>query len=210
MKPSQLLTPEDRERIEQAVRDAERGTAGEIVVAVVRACDRHAAAPWRLAAWAAAAVLVAAAAFAPDARALELLAGVLVAGAAAHAACLLDPVRRALVPERELEERAQREARRAFAEHGLRRTEARTGILILVALFEHRVVVLGDEAIDRALGPDESWQQVVDAILEGLRTGRAADGIALGVRLCGAMLAHPLPPAPDDRDEIPHGLVLED
>jgi len=210
MKPSELLGPADRERIESAVREAERGTSGEIVVAVVGRCDRYAAAPWRLAAWAVAAVLVAAASFAPSARPIELVAAALAAGAAAHLASHLDALRRTLVGERELEHCARREAFRAFAEHGLRRTAGRTGILILVALFEHRVIVLGDEAIDRALGADESWQRVVDAILDGIRRDRLADGIVDGVALCGAMLAHPLPPAADDRDEISRALVIED
>ena len=70
--------------------------------------------------------------------------------------------------------------------------------------------MLGDDAIDRALGPDETWQAVVDCVLGGIRAGRAAEGIVRAVERCGAMLAHPLPAAHDDRDEITHGLILAD
>jgi putative membrane protein len=141
---------------------------------------------------------------------VELFGLQLAALAIAHLACRLDAIRHAFVSERELQTKAEAAALHAFHEHGLRRTEGRTGILIFVALFEHRVVVLADEAIDQALGPDEQWETLVEAVLGGIRHGRAADGIIEAVEQCGALLAHPLPAAPDDRDEIPHGLVLVD
>lgn len=210
MKPTQLLGTEDRARIEAAVREAERGTRGEIVVAVVRACDDYATVPWRLAAAGAVLALLGGGLFAPELPLAGLLALQVGAVALAHGVCRADGVRRALVPEAELELRARQAALRAFAEHGVRKTRERTGILIFVALLEHRVVVLGDEAIDAALDPRTSWQQVVDRALAGIRAGRVADGLVDAVALCGEILARPLPSRADDRDEIQLALVLED
>jgi putative membrane protein len=83
-------------------------------------------------------------------------------------------------------------------------------VLILVAVFERRVVVLGDEGVERVLAPGESWADVVALAVSGLRSGRAADGLLAAVRRCGEILARALPSRPDDRDEIPRALVLED
>jgi len=210
MRPSNLIGPVDRERIEAAVRVAERGTSGEIVVQVVRRSDDFSVSPWRFAVLLAACVLLAADWIAPTSSLLVLFALQSAAVLAAHAACLLDPIRRLCLREIELERAAARGAREAFVANVARRTEGRTGILIYVSLLEHRVVVLGDEAIDRALGPDETWEAVVDCVLGGIRAGAAADGIVRAVERCGAMLAHPLPAARNDRDEIVHGLILAD
>jgi putative membrane protein len=210
MKPSRLLGPADRERIEAAVRAAEAGTSGEIVVQVVRRSDAFAASPWRLAVLAAAVVFLAAGWLVPHLSLLALFGLQVAAVATAHAVCRIDAARRLCIREDELERAAARGALGAFREHVARRTEGRTGILIYLSLLEHRVVVLGDDAIDRALGPDETWQAVVDCVLGGVRAGHAAAGIVRAVELCGAMLTHPLPSVPGDRDEIPHGLILAD
>ena len=210
MRPSNLIGPADRERIEAAVRAAETGTSGELVVQVVRRSDDFAVSPWRLAVLLAALILLAADWIAPTSSPLVLFALQSAAVFAAHLACVLDPIRRLCVREDELERAARRGAEGAFRQHVARRTEGRTGILIYVSLLEHRVVVLGDEAVDRALGAGESWASVVDCVLEGIRGGQATEGIVRAVERCGAMLARPLPRDLHDRDEIVHGLILAD
>lgn len=210
MKPTKLIGPADRERIEAAVRAAEAGTSGEIVVQVVRRSNEFAVAPWRFAVLLAALVLLAVDGFAPDTALLVLFALQTLAVAVAHALCVLDPIRRLALREDELGRAADRGALEAFRANVARQTTGRTGILIYVTLLEHRVVVLGDEAVDRALGPEETWEAVVDCVLEGIRAGRAADGIVRAVERCGAMLSHPLPPADRDENEIVHGLILAD
>lgn len=209
MRPSELIDEAARARIEAAVREAEANTAGEIVVSVVGRCGAHAAAPWRLSVALAALALLGAPLLPIDPTPLTLFGLQAAAVALAHLACRLDPIRRAFVSEAELERKAEAAAVGAFREHGLRRTEGRTGILIFVALFEHRVVVLADDAVNRALGPDESWQEIVDHVLEGIRAGRATEGIEAAVRRCGEILSHPLP-ALDARDQITQGLFLSD
>lgn len=210
MRPSKLIGPADRERIEAAVRAAERGTSGEIVVQVVRRSDAFPVAAWRLSVLLAAIVLLAVDARWPETTVMVLFGLQAAAVAVAQLACLCDPIRRLGLREDELEQAARRGALDAFRRSVARRTAGRTGILIYVSLLEHRVVVLGDEAVDRALAPEETWRDVVERVLEGIRAGRAADGIVRAVERCGALLARPLPRAADDRDEIETGLILAD
>ncbi len=210
MRPSKLIPEADRERIEAAVRAAEASTSGEIVVSVVRSCSQYRAAPWRLGA-ALAGLALLGSGFLPIEGTLPELFGLQVAALClAHALCRIDGVRHAFVSESELQTKVEAAALRAFTEHGIRATEARTGILIFVALLEHRVVVLGDEAVDRALDPDESWDEVVALVLEGIRRGEPTEGLIRAIDRCGEILAHPLPIRHDDQDELPRGLFLSD
>jgi putative membrane protein len=159
---------------------------------------------------AAAAALLVFAAFVPPPSLAAVLAVQVAALGAGHALARIAPVRRFFVSEELLEHAARRRAAAAFTQHGLHRTAAGTGILLLVALFEHRVVVLADEGVNRRLDPGESWQKVVDLVLEGIRAGRAGEGLVAAVRRCGEILAHPFPALARETDELPNALVIED
>ena len=210
MKPSRLLSPEDRLRIETAIAAAERETEGELAVVVVQACDAYAFVPMRLGVLLAALVLLAMVAAGGEVPAMALLGGQALALGTGLLLGRLPAVKRHLVSEAVQDARVGERARRAFAEHGLQRTRRRTGILLFVTLLEHRVVVLADEGIHRALGPGERWEDVVALILDGIRSGRAADGLLAAIARCAAMLAKHLPPAPVAEDEIRNLVVLED
>jgi putative membrane protein len=138
-----------------------------------------------------------------------LLAAQTVALAMAHALGRIPVVRRWLLQDTLIEQSVRARAARAFAEHGLAGTEARTGILILVAVLERRVVVLADEGIERALMEGESWQDVVDLATAGLRQKRAADGIEAAVRRCGEILSRAAPQIGTPVDELPRSVIVE-
>src|SRR5262247_4062785 len=144
MRASELLDEAQRARLAAAIREAERATGGEIGVAI------------------AALALLGLGLFAPPLAWSAYLAAQAAALGIGHALARIDAVRRVLLEPALVEARVAERARRAFAEHGLTRTRGRTGILIFVALFERRVVVLADEGIHRALGPNESWTEVVE------------------------------------------------
>ncbi len=210
MKASQLLDPPSRERVIAAVQDAEKTTSGEIVVAVVGACDDYSSARWLCGMTAAALVYLALVLFAPMLAMTGYLLAQAIAVVAGYVLARVAVVRRVFIADDTMERCAQRRAAASFAELGLRHTENKTGILILVALLEHRVVVLADSGIDQALEPGESWAEVVELVLDGIVDGHPTEGIIAAVRRCGEILSHPLPATPDNPDEIHRALVIED
>jgi len=213
MRPGELLDPAARLRLEGAVVEAERHTAGEIVVVVTHACDEYGSAGWRLGVSLAALVFAGLLAFAAPLAGWIYLAAQATALATAHALARIDTLRRLLLPEPLVQLRVAERARHAFAASGLARTQHRTGILIFVALLERRVVVLADEGIHRKLDPHESWQDVVDLAIAGLRSGRSADaasGLEAAIQRCGEILARHVPAPDRNLNELPNRIVLED
>jgi putative membrane protein len=45
---------------------------------------------------------------------------------------------------------------------------------------------------------------VVTRIILGIKTDRAEEGLADGIRMCGEILADRFPPRPDDANELPN------
>lgn len=196
-------------RLEAAVIEAERATAGEISVATVHACHEYRAAAWRGGVLLAALAYLGLAVAAPG-QPLWLYLGAQVAAlVAGHALCRIDAVRRRLVSESFRDARVAERARRAFAEAGLERTRGRTGILIFVALLERRVVVLADEGIHKALAPDEGWDEVARLAADGLRRGQPVEGLAAAAARCGEILARHVPAPPRGVGELPIPVLLE-
>jgi putative membrane protein len=203
----------DHTAIEAAVREVEGQSAGEIVPYAVERSDRYVRAEWSGAALGALAASLAAALvhWAGDLWGIPAALWIALPPAAGAAlgwlATLAFPaLRRALVGPEALAERVQHRAIQAFLEEEVFRTRDRTGILIFVSLFEHRVVVLADRGLDGLVSVTE-WQAVVADIAAGIRRGQAGAAIAEGIRRCGSLAAR-FPARPDDRDEIPGRLRL--
>jgi len=216
MKAGKSFVPADLAEIERAVAAAERHTSGEIVPYVVGRSDDYPQAAWKAAcAGALITALAAAAARAwggfwgpPSAwwLALPPLAG---AAFGLLVVTLVPALRRALVAASDLEEAVSRRAALAFLEQEVFSTAERTGILIFLSLFEHRVVVLGDAGINRAVAQEE-WQAIVDEIVAGIRTGTPGAALARAIGRCGELLEqHRVERRPDDRDELPDHLRIK-
>lgn len=213
-----FLTTADRERVTRCVQEVEKSTSAEIVPLVRSESDAYPAAALRGAL--VASMLVAAAATAADAFFkpwgslslfdLWVFPGVFVAcfllvyGLARGVAGL----KRVFVSRAEMAEEVEQAALSAFHRHGLGKTRDRTGILLFVSVFERRVVVLADEGINAKVTQD-TWQQVVELVLQGIREGRAADGLCEAIDRCGKLVAEGFPIRAGDTDEL-RNLIVED
>ncbi len=209
MRIHDLFDAKALERVAAAVKAAESGTSGEIVPVVVEASDGYEEAHWRAAAAFGAAVLLAELGYhvfvpvwlplAPGAAA----AGALLAGAAgALVVHLAAPARRLFAGADRMAERVHQAARTAFLREKVFATRDRTGILVFVSLLERRVVVLADEGIHARTSPG-TWDGVVAKVVDGMRRGAPADGLAEAVRLCGEKVREAgFAARPDDVNEL--------
>jgi putative membrane protein len=201
-----MITAAERERLASAVREAEAGTAGEIVVVVAAQASGYRTVPVIWAFLGALAVpwpLIWITTLGPSRIYLVQLVAALVLSVA-----LSLPKRRyALVPGFMKRARAHEAATREFVARGLTRTRDRTGVLIYVAAAEHYAEILADTGIaDRV---DEGvWRETIEELIEAIKAGRAADGLIAAVRSVGAILAEHAPPHADDADELPNKVIL--
>lgn len=206
VKAERFLTPEDRERVRGAIAEAERSTAGEIRVMVV---GRSASRPFMQA-------LVAGTVIAIYAYVrfltrwtwhhpglLEVFVAIAVGLlAAVIVAWFVPPTRKE--KRRAVWERAKRE----FVRLGIGRTAGATGVLVMFSLYEHEAVVLADKAVVEKAAPD-TWAREVKILLDGVKSGRPAEGIASAVSEIGAVLARHFPRRDDDKNELSDDVVMK-
>lgn len=86
------------------------------------------------------------------------------------------------------------------------RTATRTGVLLYVSLAEHRAEIVTDQAVLATVSPDE-WGAAMAALVEGLKEGRAGDGMAAAIARIGAILAQHFPFTGTDPNELPDRLI---
>lgn len=203
-----VLSESDRRALRERIADAERKTTGEIAVVVLERSDDHPQAAWlaTLACVLAAAVLIAGTTSAahPSYVLVLLFAAGGVGWLLSHA---LPDFRRSFVSDARAEEMAEEQALQEFANLGMHRTEGRTGVLILVSLFERAVIVLGDDGIHAKVGA-EHWLRTDAAIIAGIRERSLAAGLHAGIESVAAVLAEKCPRAEVDTNELPDHLVV--
>jgi putative membrane protein len=192
-----LFTEQDRDRIREAVSEAEQQTSGEIVPLIVRQSESYEVAAWKGAAIGAIAAMTLAiliynfydgwglgwlhtgwgSAF------LTLVVGSL--GAAVGA--FVPPAKRMLAGNAAMTRAVHRRAMKAFVEEEVFNTRDRTGILLFISLFEHRIEVLGDSGINEKVSVDE-WVDVVETVRNGIKSGELAQGLVKAIGICGGLL----------------------
>ena len=212
------LTEDEQERIRQAVAEAEGRTSGEIVPYLVPQSGDYGVAVWRGASIAAVVALLIALLVYQfytgwglgwlhtgwGVALVALGAGTLGALLAAY----VPPLKRLLAGQDELALQVHDRAMRAFVEEEVFLTRDRTGILLFISLFEHRIEVLGDAGINRHVTADE-WTDVVLRIREGIRGGHLADGLVEAIEMCGRLLERGgIEIKPDDENELPDGVRI--
>jgi putative membrane protein len=206
-----LFSDDDRQRIADAIDEAEAATSAEIVPYVVVQSDMYSAARWRggvlgallvvsAAALARGAPLPGATPYLADLYVLAAALGVGLAGAVAAGA--FPPLTRALTPPDEMAWAVSRRAVEAFMDQEVFATRDRTGILLFVSLLEHRIEVLADQGIDEQVD-ETAWSDVTDHIRRGIENDRLTQGLLNGLERCGRVLdEHGVEAGPDDEDEL--------
>lgn len=202
-----FFTDEEKQKIETAVKNAEEKTSGEIVPMVVDSSYDYPRAEMM------------------GSGTLSLAAGLLASWAfGGESIWWFLPVfigayfvfqrlirvrpnfKRKLIHPDELTAEVREKALVSFVEQGLHETRDKTGILILISLFERRVQVLADSGINAKV-PEHTWEELVDMIIAGLKSDNACDAICRAVERCGELLAENFPRKDDDSDELPNLII---
>lgn len=197
-----FFTAEDQERIRLAVATAEKATSGEIATMVVARSDSYREAVTLGAVLGAATVALVIAvlshhitiwSYLPLTMALYFPLQLLVSRVPA--------LQRPFIATARLNEAVRERAVRAFYEKELYRTKDETGILIFISLFEHKVWILGDRGINTKI-PADSWGELVQILVAGIKNGSAADALCEVINRCGKVLATHFPREADDINEL--------
>jgi putative membrane protein len=119
------------------------------------------------------------------------------------------PMRRAFVPARLREENARRAAKATFVDLGISRTKSRTGVLVFVAAFEQRVIVVPDIGVHpKKLGAP--WEEVQQKLDRALRLDGSFELFLAALEGLGPALAVEHPRAHDDDNELSDAMDAED
>ncbi|MDE2040369.1 MAG: hypothetical protein KGO96_12930 [Elusimicrobia bacterium] len=173
-----MISRQDAQRLEAAVKSAEAGLDVEIVPCLFAQCGAYHEAPW-----AAAALALAAGCAGAWPPLLTLGAGM----AAAALARWWAPLRRLLVGRNALEHAVAGRAKDVFFERGLSRGARRDRVLVFAGLFERRAVVLVAETV-RAKLSGEAFAPALSALSTAAARGRAVDGMVEAVARVGRIL----------------------
>ena len=211
----QFLSEDERARISAAVAEAEKLTAGEIVVMIIPASYHY---PMANVIGAAAFALALGLILTPligrwlwiGSQNMWLFLGlftvffILFHEVIKHTLWL----KRHFISHKEIDAEVEEAAVTHFFNHGLYRTRDKTGVLVLISVFERRVWVLADQGINAEV-PEGQWDEIVKMITDGIKQKRAVDAICAAIEKIGALLASHFPVKPDDTDELENVIVEE-
>jgi uncharacterized membrane protein len=93
------------------------------------------------------------------------------------------------------------EAVKVFEKLGMTRTMERTGVLIYLALKNHRFAVVGDIGTHEKVPPD-FWTKIRDAMQDDFQKGDFVKGLVDGIQTCGEQLTEFFPRRATDKNEL--------
>ena len=209
-----FLSDDERTRVDTAVKEAEKLTAGEIVVMIISASYPY---PMAIVIGAAAFALPLALIFTPLVGAWLWIGGQnmwLFLGFLSVFFILFHEIikripwlKRFFISRREIDDEVEEAAITNFFDHDLYRTRDETGVLVLISVFERRVWILADRGINAKV-PEGQWDDIVKMITDGIKQKRSADAICEAVEKIGQLIKTHFPIKPDDTDELKN-LIIE-
>ncbi len=197
--PVTMLTHEEKQQLLTRVAAFEAATGVQLVTTMLPRCDDYPEIPWKAFAAGVAfgtliamlsllvpglGVLRALADLTPEMPLVLVLGAGLVSGGIAIA---VPPAARLFLSAARAEGEVRQTAQALFLEHELFKTGTRTGVLMLVSAFEHRVVVLADRGL-RAQLPDGAFDEVVAAMTETLRSTAWSAAFTAGIEKLEAIV----------------------
>lgn len=100
-------------------------------------------------------------------------------------------------------------AERTFERLGMTKTKDRNGVLLFIASEENQFVILGDQGINDRV-PAGFWDDIAAQLTIHFKRGEFTEGIVNAVTAVGEHLRAYFPYAPDDVDELPNEIDIEE
>lgn len=209
------LSDHDRSRINLRVDETEKRTRTQIVLTVIQRSDTYAELPWKafsLGASVAGLLLVLMDWWLydwyPHVTALITIVGILACGALLALLTVMFPrFARCFLSDHRAEVEVQQYAKSLFLERELFATQKRTGILLLISLFERRVVVLPDKGLDGLL-KENDVQNIIAAMTPLLKRKQVSQAFDAGLDQLSHILTTTAPDA--SNDELPNEIIEEE
>ena len=153
-----ILSENDRSTLDERVDKFESSTGTQIVLAAVRRCDAYAEIPWKAFALGASisglillSLHLALFEWYPRITVIIALAGTLACGILLALLALIPGIARCFLSAHRAEAEVKQYAESMFLQRELFATTGRTGILLLISLFERRIIILPDTGLEKRL-----------------------------------------------------------
>ena len=92
-------------------------------------------------------------------------------------------------------------AKAVFHELKMDNTKLENGVLIYLAIEDHKFYIMGDKGIDRKV-PDDFWESTKNVMQDHFRKGNFKQGLVDGILKAGEQLKHHFPYQQDDINEL--------
>ncbi|HOW54587.1 MAG TPA: TPM domain-containing protein [Syntrophorhabdaceae bacterium] len=213
----QILSEQDRTGLDERVAEAEKCTGTQVVLAVIERSDSYAEVPWKAFAMGAsiAGLLVFVFGLAPGSSssnmtALVAVVATLAAGCALALLTIFVPALAGLfLSAHRVETEVRQYAQSVFLTREIFATRARTGVLLLVSLFERRVVLLPDSGLqDRLTG--DAIRDIIARMTPSLAQGEIARALEEGLEKLSEILSAVVPAGQGGGNELPDGIIEEE
>lgn len=201
-----LLNFEERDKLEELVRDSEAKTDAEIVVVLARRSDSYLYAPSLVAA--VAGMLVP---FISIYWPFWLDTHELVLVQMSVFVCLatlfrIPALQRNLVPKRTKFFRASNLAMRHFLTQGVHTTKNNLGVMIFISEFERYIEIVVDHGVSERIS-EETWATAVNLAIPFLKQNKAFDALTCIIRDVGQILQDEIP-IMEDKQELPNHVIM--
>jgi putative membrane protein len=201
-----FLSEADKQRIAEAIREAETKTSGELVTVIAHAADTYLYIPIL---WASVAALML-----PP---IILLLSVELPFSLLYSLQLSiflglallfrwSPLKMRLIPKAVKHRRASRLAWEQFFIQNLHLTRQRTGVLLFVSVAERYVEIIADKGINDIVERN-AWDDIVADFTKRVKAKEIPEGFLSAISACGNLLAESFPRPEGDVDELPNRII---
>ena len=208
-----FLDEKDLNTIQEAVRQAEMNTSGEIIPIIVRRSTFIGHLPILLTLIFVTTLMIAEIPRLPAFKKVNQMEILFLMFAfcffLAQLLSRINWLQRWLTPK--LDQAAQVDARAELEFHrsGITATAKRTGVLLFISLMERRAVILADQGISSKM-PKETWADICQLMVESIGKGQTVEGICRGIGKSGELLAKEFPVHGENPNELSNQLILKE